>query len=206
MNDRSKLLFEILFCCRKRFKYIRKHMFFYKPVAVHISRTAKVKVQKYFMMNRNHDYSRCIHNKMPGSFFIDKEAEFSVGQFVCAPGCQISINKNSKLDIGSGYMMNDSVIDCFNSITIGDDCMISKRVIIRDSNNHEILKDGYKISEPIFIGDHVWIGMGATVLCGVNVGDGAIIAAGAVVTKDVPANSIVAGVPAKVISSDIKWQ
>ena len=53
----------------------------------------------------------------------------------------------------------------------------------------------------IKIGKNVWIGSNATVLQGVSIGDGAVVAAGAVVTKDVPANTIVGGVPAKVIKS-----
>jgi acetyltransferase-like isoleucine patch superfamily enzyme len=52
---------------------------------------------------------------------------------------------------------------------------------------------------PIIIGKKVWVGTGATILCGVTIGDNTIIAAGAVVTKDVPADVIVAGVPAKII-------
>ena len=55
------------------------------------------------------------------------------------------------------------------------------------------------IPAPIHIGKNVWIGSNATVLPGVSIGDGAIVAAGAVVTKDVPENTIVGGVPAKVI-------
>jgi maltose O-acetyltransferase len=54
-------------------------------------------------------------------------------------------------------------------------------------------------AEPITIGSHVWIGAGATVLPGVTIGDKAVIAAGAVVTKDVPESCLVGGVPAQVI-------
>ena len=56
------------------------------------------------------------------------------------------------------------------------------------------------------IGDKVWIGMNVTILKGVNVGEGSIIAAGSVVTNNVPAHSIVAGVPAKVIKSDVYYE
>ena len=59
---------------------------------------------------------------------------------------------------------------------------------------------------PIVIGDHVWIGTNAIVLKGVTIGDGAVIAAGAVVTRDVPAHSLAAGVPARVIRSDVHWE
>lgn len=78
-------------------------------------------------------------------------------------------------------------------------------MIIRDSDNHTIHYDGFEKSKPIIIGNHVWIGMRATILKGVTIGDGAIIAAGAVVTKDVPARCLVAGVPARVIKENIEW-
>ena len=69
-----------------------------------------------------------------------------------------------------------------------------------------ILKEGYCISEPIKIGNHVWIGQGASILKGVRIGDGSIVAAAAVVTKDVPAHVAVGGIPAKVINENINWK
>ena len=51
-----------------------------------------------------------------------------------------------------------------------------------------------------------WIGMGATILSGVTIGDGAIIAAGSVVNKDVPANALVGGVPARVLRENVVWK
>ena len=78
--------------------------------------------------------------------------------------------------------------------------------MIRDSNNHKIIKEGYVTDAPIIIGDHVWIGVGATILSGVTIGEGAVIAAGAVVTKDVPPRTLVGGVPAKIIRECVQWQ
>ena len=59
---------------------------------------------------------------------------------------------------------------------------------------------------PITIGENVWIGCRALILKGVTIGDGAVVAAGAVVTKDVPANCVVAGNPAKIIKENVVWQ
>ena len=83
---------------------------------------------------------------------------------------------------------------------------ISEDVIIRDSDNHELLYEGYRKSAPIWIGDHVWIGMRTMILKGVTIGEGAVIAAGAVVTRDVPPYTLVGGVPAKVIKENIHWR
>lgn len=68
--------------------------------------------------------------------------------------------------------------------------------------NHPLDKEGrrhYHTALPVTIGNDVWIGGKATILPGVTIGDNVVVAAGAVVTKDVPANTIVAGVPARVI-------
>lgn len=106
-------------------------------------------------------------------------------------GSYISVLKGAKLELGSGYINNDSKIACHDCITIGDNVVISECVIIRDSDNHILLYDRFKKTQPISIGSHVWIGIGATILKGVTIGDGAIITAGAVVTKDVPTKTLV---------------
>ncbi len=127
------------------------------------------------------------------------------GSFSFYYGADIILFKGAKLKLGKGGFINsDCKIRCHESITIGDYCAISHDFTIMDSDAHKI--NGVKSIKPIVIGNHVWIGTRVTVLKGVNVGDGAIIAAGAVVTKDVPANTMVAGVPAKVIKENVHWE
>ena len=62
------------------------------------------------------------------------------------------------------------------------------------------------MSKPVHIGNHVWIGRSAIILKGVTIGAGAIVGAGSVVTRDVPARSLVAGNPAKVIKENVEWE
>lgn len=128
------------------------------------------------------------------------------GEFDIYDGCAITIEKDASLRLGSGYINSNSKIYCFNDIEIGQGVAISEEVIIRDSDNHSLLYDGYEMSKPIKIGNHVWIGFRAAILKGVTIGDGAVIAAGSIVTKDVPPNCIAAGVPAKVIKRNIEWK
>ena len=85
-------------------------------------------------------------------------------------------------------------------VTLGDGCQIGHNVVFA-TLNHELLPERRNVTHPapIVLGKKVWVGSNATILQGVTIGDNAIVAAGAVVTKDVPANTIVGGVPARVI-------
>ena len=80
--------------------------------------------------------------------------------------------------------------------------MIGHKVVLA-TLDHDFMpeKRGNMTGKPIVIGKNVWIGANVTVLGGVTIGDNAIVAAGAVVTKDVPENTIVGGIPTKVIKS-----
>lgn len=85
-------------------------------------------------------------------------------------------------------------------ITIGDGVFIAPKVNLITLNHIENpYERSTTVSKPVTIEDRVWIGIAATVMPGVTIGENSIIAAGAVVTKDVPKNSVAAGVPAKVI-------
>lgn len=87
-------------------------------------------------------------------------------------------------------------------ITIGDGSLIGHKAVLATLNHGIAPEDrGSLYPSPIVIGKNVWLGASVTILPGVTIGDHAIIAAGAVVTSDVRANTIVAGVPAKEIRS-----
>jgi len=142
----------------------------------------------------------------PSEFKLAENSRITVDDhFYILTGFHLAINEGATLTLGSGYINNNATIDCFASITIGHGVAISSGVTIRDSDNHSI-NGNPVISAPIVIEDHVWIGLNATILKGVRIGSGSVIAAGAVVTSDVPANSLVGGVPAKVIKQDIVWE
>lgn len=111
--------------------------------------------------------------------------------------CGKNITVGKRVFINSGCRFQDQ-----GGITIGDDCLIGHNAVLATLNH------GFMPSErkdlhpaPIIIGNNVWLGANVTVLPGVTIGDNAIIAAGAVVTKNVPSNAVVGGVPAKVIQT-----
>lgn len=143
-------------------------------------------------------------NKRSTIVRLDENSKVFVnGKFNFYYGSDVIVFAGGYLSLGSGYINSDTKIRCANSITIGDDVAISHNVTILDSDFHNI--EGVENSAPVKIGDHVWIGTKVTILKGVSIGNGAIIAAGAVVTDNVPEKVLVAGVPAKVIRENVEW-
>lgn len=129
--------------------------------------------------------------------------------------------KTGKIEIGKhSHIGPDTKILSVNSIRIGEYTTVAPNVIIVDNNNHPLhpydrklmcqvpqgaFEKSWIVSEnkPIIIGDVVWIGENSRICKGVTIGDNSIIAANSVVTKDVPANCIVAGIPARVVKENI---
>lgn len=128
------------------------------------------------------------------------------GHVTLCEGTKIVAKARGGVMINDHSYINGATIDCSQSITIGSYCAIAQGAIIKDSDEHAIIDENGNKNEyikPIVIGNKVWIGTNAIILKGVTIGDGAIVAAGAVVTHDVPAHCIVAGVPAKVVKENI---
>jgi acetyltransferase-like isoleucine patch superfamily enzyme len=134
---------------------------------------------------------RLIFSKLIGKN-VD-ESFFMFPPFYTDFGKNIIIGKNVFFNTGCTFQDR-------GGITIGDGTQIGQNVVL-STLNHGIAPEKRHITYPfpIIIGKNVWICANATIVPGVNIGDNVIIAAGAVVTKDVPANTIVAGVPAKII-------
>lgn len=121
-------------------------------------------------------------------------------------GAYIEIVNGGKLTIGQGAANVGLTIMCAKEVTVGNGVRIGRNVSIRDWNGpHVIINDHYRNHAPVHIEDHVWLCSGCTIMPGVTVGEGAVVAANATVTKDVPAHSLVGGSPAKVIKENIEW-
>ena len=157
-------------------------------------------------------------------FSIDESAQINLGRdstFFCK---FILEKSNAIIQIGDNVYIGASNIYCANNIVIGNNVLISWGVKMYDHNSHSLTPEDriYDIrlaginvrkgnsltlnknwnnvtSEPIYIMDNVWIGMDATILKGVTIGENSIIAAGSIVTKDVEPNTIVGGNPATII-------
>lgn len=142
-----------------------------------------------------------------------KAIRYGVG-FTTGYNCRIEINGSLdkvKLKIGKNFVMGDYnhiVANC--SVTIGDNVLIASRVFISDSNHGAYVGNNQSspneapnvrqmMYKPVEIGNNVWIGEKVSIMAGVHIGNGCIVASNSVVTKNVEANTIVAGVPAKPI-------
>ena len=113
---------------------------------------------------------------------------------------RLSAHLGGYLEIGDYNYINGAFISASNRVVLGNNIKIGPQTMIMDSDFHDISdhnKEGQ--SAEIIIEDNVWLGARCTVLKGVHIGKGAVVAIGAVVTKDVPANAIVGGIPAKII-------
>jgi len=114
---------------------------------------------------------------------------------------QLSAGPGAVLRLGAGTFINTGTsISARVRVDIGRNCQVANHVVIMDSDFHGLVeRDRPEPPAPIVIEDDVWIAVRATVLKGVRIGRGAVVAAGAVVVKDVPADALVAGVPARVV-------
>lgn len=117
------------------------------------------------------------------------------------PGQYWETRESGTLDIGDDVVLSRGVhLVAFASVSLGAGTMVGEYASVRDANHRrgdgEIRHSGHD-ARPVVIGRQVWIGRGACVLAGVRIGDGAVVAANAVVTHDVPAGVVVAGVPAR---------
>lgn len=125
------------------------------------------------------------------------------GGSVQLTGLRSSLRPSANVRIGSWCWVNaDVLLDASAEIVIGDFVAVAQKVKFI-TNTHEIgpstSRAGRNISRPISIGNGTWIGTGAIVLPGVTIGRGCVVAAGAVVVQSVPDNTMVAGVPARVV-------
>ncbi|MCM1218484.1 MAG: Coenzyme F420 hydrogenase/dehydrogenase, beta subunit C-terminal domain [Lachnospiraceae bacterium] len=121
-------------------------------------------------------------------------------------GAYIEIVNGGHLSIGQGACNVGLTIMCAKEVKIGNGVRIGRNVSIRDWNGpHVIVNDTYVNHAPVHIEDHVWLCTGCVVMPGVTIGEGSVVAANSVVTKDVPPRSLVAGTPAKVIKTNIEW-
>lgn len=151
---------------------------------------------------------------------IGQDGSVTIGSHVFLD-CSIFTMGSGRVTIGDNCWIGGegtTAIGALDSVTVGNNAIISNHVHIYDNNNHPTdpaariaMTEGehggglwrwiHSVCAPVVIEDNVWIGEFSMVLKGVTVGEGSVVAAHSVVTKDVPPYSIVAGNPARVVKS-----
>ena len=156
---------------------------------------------------------RFLRNKGSGAVVLGKHVSVYAG-------CSFAVGVNGRCTVGDFTLLNGALIMAEEKIDIGSHCLISWNVGIADSDFHPIepaqrLIDAQALAPffenrpprpklktgPVKIADNVWVGMNAVILKGVTIGENSVVAAGAVVTKSVPPNTVVAGNPAVVVKT-----
>ena len=170
---------------RKNFKRMGEKVYFFRP--------GLLKGMEYISVGDSTGFERGLYLTAWDSY------EAKTGKQEFSPSIEIGSNC---------YFGSWNHITAIDRVVIGDGCLTGKWVTISDNNHGEMsLEDMRKrpperkltSKGPVIIGKNVWIGDKATILSGVEIGDGAVIAANAVVTRNVPAYCVVGGVPARII-------
>lgn len=146
----------------------------------------------------------------PGVRIMKKNGEINLGRKVQLHRyVKLSVLGNegyAQIDIGDNTSIGDRTeIHAGKSVSIGSGCNIAWDVCIMDRDYHKFNSPIEEI-KPLKIGDNVWIGCNSIILKGLTIGEGAVVAAGSVVTKDVPPKTLVGGNPAKVLKEEIYWK
>lgn len=152
---------------------------------------------------------RCKSSKLESRLIIERGAKLEFnGSVNIFYGFDIELFNGSNLVFNGSNGSNIGLtIICSEKIFIGENTEIGRNVTIRDNNGgHYINRQGYKNTNPIYIGNKVWLCESCTIMPGVKIGDGSIIGAGSFVVRKVPAHSLVAGHPAEVVDEDILWK
>jgi acetyltransferase-like isoleucine patch superfamily enzyme len=147
---------------------------------------------------------------------IGHQGEIRFGRFVwIGDGSKIRCHEGT-VEIGEKTVMGqECTISAYQRVRIGEQCVIADRAMFIDFDHGVVeverpirVQGIYK--RDVEVGSNVWIGYGACILRGVRVGDNAIVGTNSVVTKDVPANAVVAGIPARIIRmreapAELRW-
>ena len=174
--------------------------------SLYLDKNAKIKLDGKLYLSRNQRGTKDAHSIL----IMQKNSNLIMnGNFSFAYGADIRLFDNATLVLGKDSYINTNVlIRCMNRIEIGDNCAISYNVTIFDDDFHEIIYENKRnnTKKDVIIGDNVWVGANVTILKGVHIGNNAVIGAGSVVTKDIPANVLACGNPAKVIDKIEGWK
>lgn len=206
MNDKTKIIFPIIWVVSQFEKLFNSYKF--KII------NDLIYTYRFSSSFKSFGYNSIIVSKakvLLGLKYISIGKNSSIGKFATLTAWDKFQNQTffPEISIGNNVQIGDfSHITCINRITIGNNVLTGKNVLITDNSHGQSVAEQACIAPakrplyskgPVVIEDNVWIGEKTSILPGVNIGYGAIIGANSVVTKDVPAFSVVGGNPARLI-------
>lgn len=175
---------------------------------IHIDKTARIEMQANSCLEFNRMEDPFCHVRPSRLILHPNSRMICKGRIWSFEAVRVECLAKAVLEFGhETYINHDSEIRCREHISIGNNVSIAYGVLIQDSDYHTMYDESGNAKPqtlPIVIEDGVWIGANAVVLKGVTIGKGSVVAAGSVVTKSVPPNSLVGGNPARVIKQNIK--
>jgi acetyltransferase-like isoleucine patch superfamily enzyme len=122
------------------------------------------------------------------------------------PGCWLTLGPEARITIGQECFLNrgtmlaaSSLIEIGDHVMFANGCFVGDAAHRHDDPNVPVTRQGFEPGRPVKIGSNVWFGVNCAVTGGVEIGDRAVIGANSVVTRDIPAGTVAAGAPAKVI-------
>jgi acetyltransferase-like isoleucine patch superfamily enzyme len=143
--------------------------------------------------------------RLRGRTVVSGRGDVLLGEGVSLVGTVVPIelatNSSGRIEIGHYTFINfGSSIAARSSVKIGSHCHLGHYTFVMDNGQHDvIIHSNLPPSKPVIIEDHVWIGSKVIILPGVRIGSHAVIGAGSIVTKDIPARCVAAGNPARVL-------
>ena len=192
--------------CHKVESQVKNPILIYKKTGFRIDKSASVIVRKGGKLEIGKVWGREPKNISDVSVGTNSTSEIT-GYITAFHGTTISVQNGGYMTVGNCLINNKCSIMCRKQVSIGNNTDIAAGVLIQDYDGHVLLPNTRETSAlPISIGNNVWIGANSIILKGVTIGDGAVVAAGSIVTKDVPPRCLAGGVPAKIIREDIEWE
>ena len=179
-----------------------------KNVELFLTSSSKIFAEKGARLNFGF-FTHIFSKRRKSKLIMQEDSSFILtGKATIQSGAMVFVGKGKTLKIGRSAFTSNSKILAHDDITIGDNCIFGWECQIFSGDGHPIYQGENIVNKdvPVVIEDNVWVGSRALILKGVRVGKGSIVAAGAVVTKDVPQNCIVAGNPAKIVKENISWK
>lgn len=213
MLNKLKLLTKISLFTFIKWNYFSKqvirdkgcYIFPKKGAVIDIDCSAKIYLHANFYIN-NPKYK---NSKEEAFLLLRSGAELTVnGVINLTSRATLQLHNNAKLSIGRAYINHNASIIIASDSNIGDGILISRDVKVFDADFHKILDENgnrTNLPKPVIIGNHVWIGIGAIILRGSKIADGAVIAAGSVVMGKVKAGTLAIGNPARSFSN-VRWE